>query len=206
MDVSLTTSAPRAHGEAPATGRIRVAPEDFRVDEVLGFEADGAGAHALLVVEKRDANTGWVAAQLARHAEVASRDVGFSGHKDRHAVTTQAFSVPLRLDVDVASCLGWCGEGYRVVAAQRHGRKLRPGAHRANRFELRVRAVQGDRDAVLRTLEAVRAQGVPNYFGPQRFGREGSGVSSEPSWSPTSVRITTRSRPSTIGRTELCEQ
>jgi Uncharacterized conserved protein len=182
MDVSLTTSAPRAHGEAPATGRIRVAPEDFRVDEVLGFEADGAGAHALLVVEKRDANTGWVAAQLARHAEVASRDVGFSGHKDRHAVTTQAFSVPLRVDVDVASCLGWCGEGYRVVAAQRHGRKLRPGAHRANRFELRVRAVQGDRDAVLRTLEAVRAQGVPNYFGPQRFGREGSNLRRALDW------------------------
>jgi tRNA pseudouridine13 synthase len=181
-DVPLTLSAPCAHGEAPATGRIRVAPEDFRVDEVLGFEPDGAGAHALLVVEKRGANTGWVAAQLARHGGVMVRDVGFSGHKDRHAVTTQAFSLPLRPDMDAASCLDWSGEGYRVVAAGRHGRKLRPGSHRANRFELRVREVQGDAGALQRSLEAIRAHGVPNYFGPQRFGREGSNLSRALDW------------------------
>jgi tRNA pseudouridine13 synthase len=176
------TSAPRAHGEAPATGRIRVTPEDFRVEEILGFEADGTGAHGLLVVEKRDANTGWVAAQLARHAGVASRDVGYSGHKDRHAVTTQAFSLPLRPDFDVEQCRDWSGEGYRVLSARRHGRKLRPGSHRANRFALCVRDLRGDHAAIERTLEAIRRHGVPNYFGPQRFGRDGSNLRRAVDW------------------------
>jgi tRNA pseudouridine13 synthase len=174
--------APCAHGRAPATGTIRREPEDFVVDEILGFEPDGVGNHALLIVEKRGANTGWVAAQLARHAGVAVRDVGFSGHKDRHALTTQAYSLPLPALFDVAECLPWQGEGYEVRAAHRHGRKLRPGSHRANRFELRIRDLRGDRGAIEACLAAIREHGVPNYFGPQRFGREGSNLRRAIAW------------------------
>ena len=174
--------APRAHGRPPATGAIRREPEDFVVDELLGFEPDGAGNHGLLLVEKRGANTGWVAAQLARHAGVAVRDVGFSGHKDRHAVTTQAYSLPLPVLFDVAQCREWQGEGYAVRAAYRHGRKLRPGSHRANRFELRIRDLRGDRGAIEAGLAAIREFGVPNYFGPQRFGREGSNLRRALAW------------------------
>ncbi len=184
---------PRALGEAPARGRIRAVPEDFRVDEVLGFEADGDGTHGLLVVEKRGANTGWVAARLAQCAGVDSREVGCSGHKDRHAVTTQAFSVPLRHGFDVAQCLGWQGEGWRVVAGVRHGRKLRPGTHRANRFELTLRELHGDRAAIESHLASIRAVGVPNYFGPQRFGRDGSNLRRARDWA-AEVRDSPRDR------------
>jgi len=146
------------------------------VEEILGFEPDGAGGHMLLLVEKRGANTGWVAAQLARHADVAVRDVGFSGHKDRHALTRQSFTLPLPAHHDLAQCLSWRGEGYSVLDAQRHGRKLRPGSHRANRFTLRVRDLQGDRIALESCLQQIRTHGVPNYFGPQRFGRDGNNL------------------------------
>lgn len=152
------------------------------VEEMLGFEPDAAGGHALVVVEKRGANTGWVAAQLAQHAGVAPRDVGFSGHKDRHALTRQSFSVPLPLQADVAQCLQWQGEGYTVLAAQRHGRKLRPGSHRANRFELRIVDLQGDRTAIESCLHGIRSRGVPNYFGPQRFGRDGANLRRALEW------------------------
>ena len=175
-------AAPCAHGQPPATGTIRREPEHFFVEEILGFEPDGAGGHALLSVEKRGANTGWVAAQLAGHAGVAPRDVGFSGHKDRHAVTRQAFTVPLPLQADVAQCLHWQGAEYRVLAAQRHGRKLRPGSHRANRFDLLVTGLRGDRGALEACLSAIRARGVPNYFGPQRFGREGANLRRVQEW------------------------
>ncbi len=172
----------RANGAAPATGRIRVVPEDFVVHEVLGFEADGSGGHGLLLVEKRGANTGWVAAQLARHAQVPSRDVGFSGHKDRHAVTQQAFTVPLPTDFDVTQCREWRGDGYAVLAAVRHGRKLRPGSHRGNRFELRIRELRGDPVAIEARLRAIASAGVPGYFGPQRFGREGANLRRALEW------------------------
>lgn len=152
------------------------------VEEILGFETEGVGNHALLVVEKRGANTGWVAAQLARHADVNVRDVGFSGHKDRHAVTRQAYTLPLPATADVATCLEWRGEGYVVIAASRYGRKLRPGSHRANRFVLRVRDLAGERAGIESCLQRIRDEGVPNYFGPQRFGREGSNLARVRAW------------------------
>jgi len=186
--------APCAHGRPPASGAIRREPEDFVVDEILGFEPDGAGNHGLLIVEKRGANTGWVAAQLARHAGVAVRDVGFSGHKDRHALTTQAYSLPLPVLFDVAQCMQWQGEGYAVRAAYRHGRKLRPGSHRANRFELLIRDLRGDRGAIETCLAAIRAHGVPNYFGPQRFGRDGSNLRRAVAWAGGDVPPRDRSQ------------
>ena len=161
---------------------LRREPEDFVVDEMLGFEPAGAGPHGLLVVEKRGANTGWVAAQLARHAGVAVRDVGFSGHKDRHALTTQAYSLPLPVLFEIGQCLDWQGEGYAVRAAHRHDRKLRPGSHRANRFVLRIRDLRGDRGAIAACLEGIREHGVPNYFGPQRFGRAGNNLRLALAW------------------------
>ena len=173
---------PRARPEAPATGRIRVEPEDFFVEELLGFEPDGSGAHGLLAVEKRGANTGWVAAQLARHAEVPVREVGFSGHKDRRAVTRQSFTVPLPVGFDVERCREWRGEGYAVTTAARHGRKLRPGSHRANRFELRIRELRGERLTIEATLQEIARVGVPNYFGPQRFGRDGANLRRALAW------------------------
>jgi tRNA pseudouridine13 synthase len=174
---------PTAHGTPPATGRIRAEAEDFRVDEVLGFEADGAGSHLLLTVEKRGANTGWVAGQLARAADVAVQEVGFSGHKDRQAVTVQAFTVPSPPDEPLEPILAHAGEGYRVIAVARHGRKLRPGSHRANRFALRVRELRGERAAIDACLQRIASCGVPNYFGPQRFGRDGANLRRAREWS-----------------------
>lgn len=182
MSAGTAMRQPLAHGPPPAGGRIRTVPEDFRVEEILGFAPDGAAGHALLTVEKRGANTGWVAAQLARAAGVAPRDVGFAGHKDRQAVTVQAFSVPVRVGQSLDPWLAHAGEGYRVLDAQPHGRKLRPGSHRANRFVLRVRELAGERSAIEARLERIAALGVPNYFGPQRFGRDGSNLQRARDW------------------------
>lgn len=175
-------SAPTAHGPPPVRGRLRAVPEDFVVHEVLGFDPDGAGGHVLLVVEKRGANTGWVASQLARMARVQVRDIGVSGQKDRNAVTTQAFTLPWPVHASVDACVAFGGEGWRVLSAARHGRKLRSGSHRANRFTLRVRDVEGDRDTLVARLETIRARGVPDYFGPQRFGRDGANLARARAW------------------------
>ena len=173
---------PLAWGPPPARGRIRVAPEDFRVEELLGFAPDGAGAHLLLHVEKRGANSGWVAAVLARVAQVASRDVGASGHKDRDAVTRQYYSLPAAARAPAGGWAGFEGEGFRVLEATAHGRKLRTGSHRANRFRLVIREVAGDHDAIVQRLRQIAAGGVPNYFGPQRFGRGGANLRTARAW------------------------
>jgi tRNA pseudouridine13 synthase len=166
---------PCAHGGPPLRGRMRASAEDFEVDEVLGFSADGHGEHALLRIEKRDANTEWVAQQLARAAGVAPMSVGYSGLKDRHAVTRQTFSVhlPGRPDPD------WHAldiEGVRFLEVSRHSRKLKRGVHRSNRFRIRLCEIEGDRQAAELRFAALARDGVPNYFGEQRFGRNGENL------------------------------
>lgn len=162
---------PFAYGAPPLHGRLRAEPADFVVEERLGFEPSGQGEHAFLQVEKVGANTEWVALRLAAAAGVAPVAVGYAGLKDRHALTRQAFTVQLpgRADPDWAA-LGIAG--VTVLSATRHDRKLKRGAHRGNRFRIRLREVRGDRAEAEARLDAMRRRGVPNYFGEQRFGRE----------------------------------
>jgi tRNA pseudouridine13 synthase len=166
---------PYAYGNPPLTAQLRATPEDFQVEEILGYDADGSGEHALLWVEKRGANTDWVARELARFAGVSPVAVGYAGLKDRHAVTRQAFTVQLAGKPDP----DWSAFPHaevKVLAATRHNRKLKRGALRGNRFVLVLRQVQGDRAAAERVLEQIAMRGVPNYFGEQRFGREGGNL------------------------------
>lgn len=169
------TELPHAYGRPPLTARLRVSPEDFQVEEILGYDADGQGEHALLWVEKRGANTDWVARELARYAGVSPMNVGYAGLKDRHAVTRQAFSVQLpgKPDPDWSA---FPHAEVNVLAATRHGRKLKRGALRGNRFVLVLRDIEGSREDAERVLQQVAARGVPNYFGEQRFGREGGNL------------------------------
>jgi tRNA pseudouridine13 synthase len=141
------------------------------VDEVLGFTASGQGEHALLRVRKRGSNTGWVAKEIATRAGVRPHDVGYAGLKDRHAVTTQWYTVPTRRR-PAADWLGVQGDGYEVIEAYAHSRKLPRGALEANRFAITLRGYDGDIDALRTRAAEVARTGVPNYFGPQRFGRD----------------------------------
>ncbi len=163
----------RAHGASVCVGRIRVRPEDFQVEEILGFEPDGSGSHTLVLVRKTGANTDWAARRLARSAGVAARDVGFAGLKDRHAVTTQWFSIPGAPDLDPDELRA---DGLELIRQVPHGRKLRRGCHAGNRFRIRVRDCRGPEAEITGRLGAIAARGVPNYFGPQRFGRDGGNL------------------------------
>jgi tRNA pseudouridine13 synthase len=167
----------RAHGPAVARGRLRAVPEDFRVEEILGFEADGAGEHLLVKVEKRGANTLWVARQLARYVGITARDVSYAGIKDRHAVAIQHFSLWLGKHPE-PDWMSLDNPEFRVLSAIRHGRKLRSGALKGNRFQLTLRGLSAPASELESRLATIRAQGVPNYFGLQRFGRDGANIES----------------------------
>jgi tRNA pseudouridine13 synthase len=166
---------PHAFGEAVLSARIRSEPEDFLVEELPAFDASGEGEHLLLTIEKRGMNTAFVAKRIANWAGVSEMAVGYAGMKDRHAVTRQRFSVhlPGRVSPDMATLQT---DEMRVLDSTRHSRKLQRGALRGNRFVLRLREVVGDRDAIDMRLHILASQGFPNYFGQQRFGRDGGNL------------------------------
>ncbi|SHE27359.1 tRNA pseudouridine(13) synthase TruD [Thermomonas hydrothermalis] len=165
----------RAHGAPVLQARIRSVAEDFFVEELPAFAASGAGEHLLLTVEKRGMNTPFAAQRIARWAGVPVSAVGFAGMKDRHAVTRQRFSVwlPKRVAPPLEALQS---DDLRVLDHVWHSRKLPRGALAGNRFVLVLRGVQGASEAIEARLRAIAAQGVPNAFGRQRFGRDGGNV------------------------------
>jgi tRNA pseudouridine13 synthase len=166
---------PYVYGQPSGVGKIRSVPEDFIVKENLAFEPSGAGEHVFLLIEKTGENTDYVARQLARFANVRQRNVSFAGLKDRHAVTTQWFSVwlPGKADPDWTQ---FDTGSIKVLHTVRHARKLKRGVLSGNSFKLIIRDWQGDKDKTIRQLEAMKVSGIANYYGSQRFGNEGQNV------------------------------
>lgn len=172
-------ATPAAHGGPVGQALLRVAPADFRVDEIMTVEPDGEGEHLWVEIEKTEWNTEDVALWLAQQAGIHRLAVGYGGLKDRRAVARQWFSLhlPGKPDPDFERA-----EGLLIHRAVRHRRKLNRGTHRGNAFRLRLREVVADRDHLEAILTAVAGQGVPNYFGEQRFGRDGANWSRGRAW------------------------
>ena len=158
------------YGKPNATAEFKSSAEDFRVDEELGFELTGSGEHVCLQVLKKGENTQFIAKQIAKIAGTQARNVSYPGLKDRNAVTSQWFSVPvpIKKEVDFSSLNS---DSVKILQQVRHNRKLKTGCHKANRFTIVLRNCSSVSE-VLTRINAVR-QGVPNYFGAQRFGHNG---------------------------------
>jgi tRNA pseudouridine13 synthase len=152
-------------------GRIKAEPEDFEVEELPAYEPCGSGDHLFLWVEKRDMGAEYFARQVARRLGLPNGEVGTAGLKDRRAVTRQWVSVPAVAEARLPDLEG---DGVRVLRVGRHGNKLRPGHLHGNRFRVLIRgadpAAAPHADTVLARLHA---EGLPNFYGPQRFGRDG---------------------------------
>lgn len=164
---------PRAHGTPPAHGQLRREPADFVVCEDLGVLPDGGGEHLWLYLRKTDWTTPAVAEWLAQALDRPQRDVSWAGLKDRHAVTEQWFGVRAPATVALPTELP---DGLELLAWGRNSRKLRTGMLRGNRFTLTVRQCRGNAQALAVRLAAIARLGVPNYFGPQRFGHGGGNL------------------------------
>ncbi|MEK6220383.1 MAG: tRNA pseudouridine(13) synthase TruD [Psychrobacter cryohalolentis] len=168
---------------------------DFIVNELLPLEFTGEGEHLWLHIQKSGMNTAYLAKLLSEWAEIPLRDVGFSGLKDRHALTTQWFSlrIPKKQlpDSEFAPVDIGANESITILEQQWHNKKLNRGTHRANQFIITLRDIEfvgfdtpspsseqllSAKQAVEQHLVIISQSGVPNYFGPQRFGRSGNNI------------------------------
>lgn len=181
-------------GERPlCCGNLKCQPEDFRVEEMLGFDFSHEGEHIYLHIEKRLMTTLDLQQAISRFAKCHVRDVGYSGLKDKHAITRQWFSVYLprhepktkeqlkkywqafELTVNAE---GASSSDVRLLEVCRHNKKLRKGTHKFNRFSLCIRDISTDssisnidlKNDLTDRICKLTAQGFPNYFGEQRFG------------------------------------
>lgn len=159
----LTASIRRAGGVFKAT------PEDFVVEELPAYEPNGEGEHLFLWIEKRGLSTPEAARLITRHLGLQEREASWAGLKDKQAVTRQYLCVPAKAGGALAT---FAADGLTVLRAAKHRNKLKAGHLKGNRFSLVLREVK-DPAAARECLALLAAQGIPNYFGEQRFGAAG---------------------------------
>jgi len=168
----MLASLPFLTQDLPGVGGvIKTRPEDFFVEELPAYEPCGSGTHVYALIEKKGLGTREALDRIARALNIQRRDIGSAGLKDAHAVARQWISIehiqPERLEQFSLAEV-------RVLKTSRHTNKLKPGHLRGNRFAVRLRKLALPLDEARRTAEAALAiltrRGVPNYFGPQRFG------------------------------------
>jgi tRNA pseudouridine13 synthase len=148
-------------------GQLKAAPEDFMVEELPAYLPSGEGEHLFLWIEKRGTSTPEVVSALATALQVPQREIGYAGLKDRQAVARQWISVPAIAEPRLPLI---AIPGVSVLEHRRHRNKLRTGHLKANRFRIRIRHPL-DLEAARAAVECLRTEGLPNYYGAQRFGR-----------------------------------
>ncbi len=165
-----------------ASGTIRCKPEDFQVTELNDIELSGEGEHLWLYIQKTSNNSIWVSKQLANVCQVPQKQVAFAGQKDRHAITKQWFSVQLPKISNPDKIQSALGEGIHIIKSAKHARKIKTGQLDANAFEIVIRGIAGDKSQIETNLNIIKASGVPNYFGSQRFGHNMGNIAKCQDW------------------------
>lgn len=171
MAVNFLQPLPFLTADLPGLGGgMKQEPEDFEVEEIPAYQPSGEGDFLYLWIEKRDLGAAYFTRQVAHRLNLRPEEVGLAGLKDRRAVTRQWVSVPQSAEGHLPALEG---DGIRLLQVSRHRNKLKPGHLRGNRFRVRLRDVDPSTAPVLdKLLARLRQSGLPNFYGPQRFGRE----------------------------------
>ncbi|OCG07638.1 tRNA pseudouridine(13) synthase TruD [Gilliamella sp. wkB178] len=178
------------YGKPTTTGQYKQQYSDFVVKEDLGFELTGDGEHVLVYLQKCDCNTIYVAEQLAKYVGISPRLVSYAGLKDRQAVTQQWFSLhmPGQATPDFAD---FQVDGCQILQVTRHNKKLKIGALKGNYFKIILRELSAKTELDAK-LTLIRQHGVPNYFGEQRFGRDGNNLTQALKWANGEITVKDR--------------
>ncbi|WP_066805466.1 tRNA pseudouridine(13) synthase TruD [Moraxella oblonga] len=158
-------------------------PTDFIVTELLDIEFSQKGEHCWFYIHKTNLNTAFVAKLLSQWANIPLSDIGFSGLKDRRASTYQWFSLRLpKQELPHTDFINFTkahlnpDESLSIIKIVWHHKKLGRGTHKHNHFNITLRQVVGHRNDIEKQLNIIHHQGIPNYFGHQRFGIEQSNI------------------------------
>lgn len=173
---------------------LKQSANDFIVHELLSIDFSNQGEHFWLLIEKTHLNTHFIAKHLAKWANIPQKDVGFSGLKDRHAVTRQWFSLripnqqlPNQSFDNYLKQNQYLQENEQLTILENHwhNKKLNRGTHKANAFSIIVRDIDTNQTIIEQKLIQTQQHGVPNFFGEQRFGNDNGNLQKTKEWFTT---------------------
>ena len=170
---SMTERWPRLLSPPVASGSIRHQPQDFIVEEIPAYLPCGQGEHVFVELQKTDLTTDKVIREFAQYFQVSPNEIGTAGMKDRRAVTRQWISLPHRNNA-LTIITNFSHPNMEIRQVGLHNNKLKTGHLKGNRFDITVRGIDpAYRQEIDQRCQQLITTGVPNYFGPQRFGPDG---------------------------------
>jgi|FLOH01.1.fsa_nt_gi tRNA pseudouridine13 synthase len=157
------------HEPPPLSASLKQQFSDFRVDEELGFAFTEQGEHVCINIKKTDLSTIEVAKRLSEVTGARKSSIGYAGMKDKRGECTQWFSVQLT-ELEERALQNFESPSLQILETHRNSRKIRIGSHKSNHFQIRLRDCIGQQSEFDDRLSRIKREGVPNYFGSQRFG------------------------------------
>lgn len=156
---------------SPISAHFAQNTKDFVVEEIPLYEFSGSGEHLILTVRKKGLSTWQMCEEISERVGVKVRDIGYAGLKDKNAMTVQNISLPAKFAKAVEN---FSHPAIKILSTTRHNNKIKLGHLKGNRFFIRLKKVnKTDAQKLSSALDLIRSDGMPNYFGFQRFGREG---------------------------------
>lgn len=144
---------------------------DFVVNEIPLYEFSGEGEHLILHVRKKDTTTWQAVQKMSEFCGAKVRDFGYAGLKDKDGMTTQYISIHKSFEEKIKD---FSDEKIKILDTTYHNNKIKIGHLKQNRFFIRLKRVNSvDAQKLVNALDILAKEGFPNFFGYQRFGREG---------------------------------
>ena len=151
---------------------FKQSPRDFVVEEIPLYEFSGEGEHLILFARKKGLSTIEMIERIARYLGIKNKEIGYAGLKDKHAMTKQYISLHRKYEEAME---GFNFDGIKILSKTYHNNKIRIGHLKANRFYIKLKKVNPTSAAKIdEILKNIDKQGVPNFFGYQRFGSDGN--------------------------------
>jgi len=156
---------------SPIDFHFRQSARDFVVDEIPLYPFSGEGEHLVLHIRKKNLSTWQMLDIFSNHLGIKARDIGYAGLKDKNAQTKQYISILKKFEPMLEN---FSHEGIKILERQYHDNKIRIGHLKGNRFFIRIKKVNPTSAMKIQeALKAIKKNGMPNYFGFQRFGNDG---------------------------------
>jgi len=147
-------------------------PRDFTVEEIPLYEFTGEGEHLVLTIRKKELTTWEMLDIISGYIGIKRKEIGYAGLKDKHAMTIQSISIPAKFEEKMTT---FEHPQIKILNTVRHNNKIRVGHLKGNRFHIRLKKVLGiQKDKLDSAIKWIKLNGVPNYFGNQRFGTDGT--------------------------------
>jgi tRNA pseudouridine13 synthase len=151
---------------------FKQSPRDFVVEEIPLYEFSGEGEHLILFIRKKNLATTEMIGKIARYLGIKNKEIGYAGLKDKHAMTKQYISLHRKYEEAMDA---FEDKEIKIISKTYHNNKIRIGHLKGNRFYIRLKKVNPtSAKKIDQALKNIKKQGMPNFFGYQRFGNDGN--------------------------------